>query len=183
MKRSITRQIAAAAVFISCVALFQNCGPAKVSTSDVGVVGSSADLGSSTPDAPSSTPIPASTPPVSSTPVAMAAAFSASKTTLDFGNVAFGDTSAQQVVVVTNTGNANLTLTRTLVGGDFSLSNTGLTNACTNNISLAPGQSCSLGARFSPFATTGAVTGMIRFNSNAPNSPHLIQLMGNSTFF
>jgi hypothetical protein len=50
-------------------------------------------------------------------------------------------------------------------------------------VSLAPGQSCNVGAKFEPFMTNGSVTGMIRINSNAPDSPHLIQLMGNSSFF
>lgn len=209
MKRPITRLMAGATIFASLAVLFQNCGPAKVST-DGTEISSSAELGSnsdqqpsgsnpSTPSTPSATPTPGATPsspgatptptpastPVSTpaptpTPVA-GPALKLSATSLNFGDVEFFTKSRPQILTLTNIGSVNLTLTsRTVFGSDFSVTTSQLITTCTSN--LAPGASCNVGVTFEP-TVYGNSTSILQIITNAPNSPALIQLQGNSPFF
>lgn len=199
MKRSFTRTVAGAAIFASLAVLFQNCGPAKVSTDGVEVAGN-ADLGSnsggqepsgsnpppsSTPQ-PTTTPVPGSTPAPTpaSTPVAtptpvQGPALKASTTMLNFGTVNFPDRSASKVVVLTNIGNASVMInSKVVIGSDFALDFFG-NGLC--GTSLAVGASCNISAYYTPF-NFGRTTGVIQIITNAPNSPLVIQLEGNSPF-
>ena len=95
-----------------------------------------------------------------------------SPSTLDFGDVIVGNT-ASQTVQLTNSGNANLTITSAPVTG-AGFSTTGLTLPLT----LTPGQSSTFTARFAPGAA-GAASGNISLASNASNSPTAVTLNGN----
>lgn len=195
MKRSFTRIVAGATIFASLAVLFQNCGPAKVSTDGVDV-SASADLGSnsggqepsgsnpptsSTPQ-PTTTPVPGSTP--ASTPVptptpVQGPALKASTTMLNFGTVNFPDRSASRIVVLTNIGNATVMInSKVVIGSDFALDFFG-NGLC--GTSLAVGASCNISAYYTPF-NFGRTTGVIQIITNAPNSPLVIQLEGNSPF-
>lgn len=196
MKRSITRVVAGATIFASLAILFQNCGPAKVSTDGVEVTSSSADLGSnsggqdpsgSNPP-PSSTPQPTTTPVPGSTPAAtpvptptpvQGPAMKASASSVDFGTVTYGTRSASKLVTLTNIGTATVSiLNKTVIGNDFGLDFFG-TGICGN--SIAPGASCKISVYFDPFGF-GSVTSMLQITTNAPDSPTLIQLKGDSNF-
>jgi hypothetical protein len=93
--------------------------------------------------------------------------------TVNFGSVDLSSNSTQNVTL-TNTGNANVTIAQVLVAGaGFNTSNAGGTI-------LAPGQSTTITATFSPFAT-GSASGSVTVSSNASNSPSIISLSGNGT--
>ena len=95
----------------------------------------------------------------------------ASPTTVNFGNVNVGS-SPTQSVAITDTGNANVTISQiTTSGTAFSLS------GVTVPLTLTPGQSSTYIAQFAP-TTTGSASGQITFTSNASNSPTLIALTG-----
>jgi len=95
----------------------------------------------------------------------------ANPTSISFGNVNTGST-ATQSVAITNTGNANVTISQiTASGAAFSLS------GVTVPLTLTPGQSSTYIAQFAP-TTTGSASGQITFTSNASNSPTLISLTG-----
>lgn len=192
MKRSLSRLIAGASIFATLSILFQNCGPAKVSTDSVDVA-SSTELGSNSgqqPDSGSnpSTPVPTATPIVGSSPTPtpvptptpiQGPAMKASATSLNFGTVNFPDKSPSKIVVLTNIGTATVMISnKVVVGSDFSLDFFG-SNLCGN--SLAVGASCNISVYYSPFSF-GRVTGVVQIITNAPNSPLLIQLEGNSPF-
>lgn len=193
MKRSLSRLIASASIFATLSILFQNCGPAKVSTDSVDIA-SSTELGSNSDQQPdsgsnppgSSTPVPTATPIVGSSPTpaptptpVQGPAMKASATSLNFGTVNFPDKSPSKIVVLTNIGTATVMINnKVVVGSDFSLDFFG-NNLCGN--SLAVGASCNISVYYSPFSF-GRVTGVVQIVTNAPNSPLLIQLEGNSPF-
>ena len=85
-------------------------------------------------------------------------------TSINFGNVAVGE-NATRMVTVTNNGTAPLNLTSIQMtntgGGQFSNS-----NSC--GAILNPGQSCTLGATFTPNAN-GAQSGVLTFLNNDSN--------------
>ncbi len=102
---------------------------------------------------------------LSGTGVAPVLALSASPASLSFGNVTLGTSSAAQTVTLTNTGNANVTVSQTNVSGaGFSV--TGFTPPLT----LAAGQSTTFGVVFDP-TTSGGLSGSVAVVSNASNSP------------
>jgi hypothetical protein len=95
----------------------------------------------------------------------------ANPTSINFGNVTVGST-ATQTVAITNTGNANVTISQiTPSGSDFSGS--GITVPMT----LAAGQSVNYTAQFAP-AAAGSASGQVSFVSNATNSPTTVPLSG-----
>lgn len=94
-----------------------------------------------------------------------------SSTTLAFGTTGIGATSTPQVVTVTNTGNAALTLNSVQTTGDFAVG----TSTCLPT--LASGLSCTLSATFSPTAV-GARTGTLAVTTNAAGSPQTVALTG-----
>jgi hypothetical protein len=92
---------------------------------------------------------------------------------LDFGDQTLGTTSALQTVILTNTGNDDLTLTKIGTTGDFAE-----TDNCGS--SVAAGVSCTLSVRFTPTAT-GLRSGSITIEDNATDSPQSITLSGIGT--
>jgi len=191
MRNAIARRVTGAVFFSACLLLFQNCGPAKVSTDAASVPSSgNQDLGSSDPgsNSPPSSPTPGSSTPtptpvvatptpdpvMTPTPAPTGPMVSLSRTAIDFGSVDFLSSSPTQTVTLTNTGDATLTISKAMIGSDFSFANN-VANSCGS--SLAPGASCAIGMRFSP-PSPGDETAMARITTNAPDSPHLIQLSG-----
>jgi len=108
----------------------------------------------------SGTAAPAAAPIVSLTP-----------TSLAFGSVATGSSSAAQTAQLANTGTASLSIS--------SLASTSarylLSHDCS--ASLAAGSSCTLTVRFAP-SVTGSVAGAIGIGSNAASSPDALALSG-----
>ena len=95
----------------------------------------------------------------------------ANPATLTFGNVTVGTTSTQKVVL-TNTGQASLTVSAAnLSGSAFSI--TGLVLPLT----LAPGQSTSVNVSFAP-TSAGNSSGSVSVVNNGPVSPVLVSLSG-----
>jgi phosphatidylserine/phosphatidylglycerophosphate/cardiolipin synthase-like enzyme len=100
--------------------------------------------------------------------------------TLSFGSVTVGQTSPAQVLTLTSSGTATLTLTAGSLAGasaDFSLTSA---STCGTSASLAPGASCTLSIAFAP-QTTGTLTATITLTDNASNSPQTITLTGSGT--
>lgn len=101
-------------------------------------------------------------------------AVSLSPSTLSFGSVLIGQTSAVQQSTLTNTGTASLTISSiTLAGtdpGDYIQQNT-----CVN--AVAAGGSCMISVSFKP-TTTGSRPATVSITDNASGSPHTITLSG-----
>src|SRR5579863_3243808 len=99
-----------------------------------------------------------------------------SSTSLSFGSLAVGSTSAAKTVTVTNRLTTALTFTGISVpaGGPFAISS----NTCGTGI--AAGASCTVGVTFTP-AATGAATGTLTFADSAINSPQTVSLSGTGT--
>lgn len=96
----------------------------------------------------------------------------ASPTSLAFGDQSLGIASAPQTMTLTNAGNATLNIASFTVTAPFSV--TGLTTPTF----VAVGGSRTFQVLFTP-TVTGAATGTLRLNSDAPTSPTLIPLTGN----
>jgi sugar lactone lactonase YvrE len=111
---------------------------------------------------------------LSGTGVATAAVVSLNPTSLTFTSQNTGTTSAAKTVVLTNTGNATLTITSIAVGGanagDFAQ-----TNTC--GASVAASGTCTISVTFSPTAA-GARTASVLLTDNANGSPQSILLTG-----
>jgi subtilisin family serine protease len=112
-------------------------------------------------------------------PIAQEALISVSPASLDFGDVAVGSTSTQQLLI-SNTGNADLDGSITTpVGFTVDLAsragvvagNPGISRN-TLNFSIGSGQSESFDIDFSP-STSAMYTGDISISSNASNNPNL----------
>ena len=99
---------------------------------------------------------------------------SVSPTSLNFGTVAVGTTSAAQTVIVTNDTGSALTFSGVaIVGadhGDFSQ-----TNNC--GASLANGGSCTISVTFTPTAA-GTRTAKLKISDNGGGSPQIVTLTG-----
>jgi len=96
------------------------------------------------------------------TPLTMT--FSASS--LNFGVLQLGLTSAPQTVTVTNVSSHSVTFTSIAKSGDFSESNTCPMTPATFN----PGQNCTITVTFTPTAV-GTRTGAVTLTDNDPGSP------------
>ena len=93
-------------------------------------------------------------------------------TSLSFGNVLTGTTSATQNVTITNTGNSSVTISQiTVSGAGYTMTGGG------TPVTLTPSQNIVLGVQFSP-ASTGSVAGSISIVSNATGSPATVTLSG-----
>jgi VCBS repeat protein/ASPM-SPD-2-Hydin domain-containing protein/HYDIN/CFA65/VesB family protein len=101
------------------------------------------------------------------------AAAALSPASLDFGGLLVGSASAAQVVVLTNSGQATLTVTGIVVSGDFAE-----TDDC--GTPLAPGLQCAILVIFTP-TSPGSRTGSLTVNSNAQSSPPPVALTGTGT--
>ena len=93
---------------------------------------------------------------------------------LSFGNQQTTTTSDPQIVTLTNSGNASLTLSSIAILGAHSADfNQG--NSC--GATLAAGASCFISVTFTPLAS-GARVATLTITDNAPGSPHTIALAG-----
>jgi hypothetical protein len=93
-------------------------------------------------------------------------------TSLSFGNVTTGTSSASQNVTITNTGNSNVTISQiTLSGSGYSMT------GGSAPVTLSPSQSLTLVVQFSPRAA-GSVNGSISIVNNASGSPASVSLSG-----
>ena len=114
----------------------------------------------------SGTPVLASSGPVAAL----------SPTSVDFGNVTVGSTTAPLVVYVVNTGDQTLDFSSpaiSITGAnslDFSQ-----TNTC--GVTLAPNQICTISVNFTPSAT-GTRSASLTISDNAPGSPQSVPLSG-----
>jgi hypothetical protein len=91
--------------------------------------------------------------------------------TLSFTDQSVGTTSPAKTVILTNTGNAALSITSVL----SSINVFGVTHNCGN--SLAAGAACNLSVTFKPTAV-GTRAGSITLTSNAAGSPHSVTVSG-----
>jgi hypothetical protein len=98
---------------------------------------------------------------------------SISPTSLPFGSLGVGATSAPKLVYLGNSGNAPLTITSITISGDFAQ-----TNNCVSP--LAAHTYCTINVTFSPTAG-GTRTGAITITDNAAGSPHTVSLSGTGT--
>jgi hypothetical protein len=103
------------------------------------------------------------------------ASASYSVSSLDFGSVETGKSSAEQTVTVTNDGSEDLTFGSASVSSQFAKG----TDDCSGQILLI-GDSCSIAVRFTP-TTTGAVSGTLSIEDGTTSSPHQIALTGIAT--
>ena len=104
------------------------------------------------------------------TMTAQAQTVSLSPTTLNFGNVVFGSTSAIKKVTLTNTGSVALSITSIVSSANFVE-----TNNCRSSVSARA--KCTISVAFSPTAA-GAYSGTITIIDDASNSPQTIALSG-----
>jgi hypothetical protein len=74
-------------------------------------------------------------------------------------------------VTITNTGNANVTISQVNVSASYSVTGGG------TPVTLSPGQNLILTAQFSP-TSTGPISGNISITSNATGSPALVPVLG-----
>ena len=96
-----------------------------------------------------------------------------SATSLNFGTIEAGETTAVQIVTITNTGNADLDVTSINAGSTYPVFNDG----CTT---VAAGASCDFGVVFQPL-TAGTVSHSVSIQDNAPGSPQKVTLTGTAT--
>jgi hypothetical protein len=93
-------------------------------------------------------------------------------TSLAFGNVTTGTSSAAQNIVITDTGNSNVAISQiNLSGAGYSMT------GGSAPVTLSPSQSVTLSVQFGP-NTSGPVTGNISIVSNATGSPAGVTLTG-----
>jgi uncharacterized protein YfaP (DUF2135 family) len=102
-----------------------------------------------------------------------APAVSLSSASLTFGAQLVGTSSSPQMVTLTNSGNAPLTISGLSVGADFSKS----TNCPASPSTLAAGASCGIDVAFAP-GSMGNLSEALTITSNAPGSPHTVALSG-----
>jgi hypothetical protein len=93
-----------------------------------------------------------------------------SPTSLTFATQSVGTTSTPQIVTLTNSGGATLSINLVSISGDFAE-----TNTC--GISLSAGLNCTFSVTFNP-ATTGSRTGTLTLTDNAAGSPQMLSLSG-----
>ena len=119
---------------------------------------------------------------VSLTGTGASPAASLSATTLNFGSQPVGTSSTTtQSVVLTNSGNTNLSVTAISVGGtnasEFTLAKS---NPCGSTV--AQGSSCTIQINFKPTAS-GSQTATLSIIDNAPDSPQTVTLNGSGSDF
>ena len=102
-----------------------------------------------------------------------APAVTLSPTSLTFGTQLKGTKSAPQVITLTNTGTASLTLSSIVPSSTFSQTHTCLAT-------LAAGASCTISVSFTP-SVNGVVNGTLTITDNAVDSPQVVTLTGTGT--
>jgi hypothetical protein len=91
-----------------------------------------------------------------------------SPTSLTFATQSVGTTSTPQIVTLTNSGGATLSISRVSISGDFAE-----TNTCGS--SLSAGLNCMISITFSP-TTTGSRPGALTITDDAAGSPQVLNL-------
>ena len=94
-------------------------------------------------------------------------------TSLAFGSVVVGVTSAGKTVAVKNTGTATLNISSIATSGDFAQ----VTSTMPCGSTLAAGATCKVEVKFTP-TQLGARTGNTTITDNASNSPQTVPLTG-----
>ncbi|MGB8476021.1 MAG: choice-of-anchor D domain-containing protein [Candidatus Acidiferrum sp.] len=131
----------------------------------VGTTSGSLSIVSNAPTSPTSVGL-------TGTGVAATLTLSVSPTSLSFGNVTTGTTSASQNVTITNTGNSIVTISQiTLTGSGLQMTGGGAP------VTLSPAQNLILTVQFNP-TVAGGVNGSISIVSNAGGSPASVSLSG-----
>jgi Abnormal spindle-like microcephaly-assoc'd, ASPM-SPD-2-Hydin len=97
-------------------------------------------------------------------------------TSLTWGNVVVGVTSASKTVTLKNTGNATLNIGSITTSGDFAQ----VIVAKSCGATVAAGASCLIKVTFTP-TQEGIRNGAITINDNAPGTPHTVPLSGTGT--
>ena len=97
-----------------------------------------------------------------------------SATSLSFGSITVGETSASQTVTLTNTGTADLSIASLAVTG-ANASSFVFANSCAT--SLAVGANCTFHGHFAP-TKAGAMTAAITITDSASSSPQSVALTG-----
>jgi hypothetical protein len=109
---------------------------------------------------------------LSGTGIAATFTLGISPTSLSFGNVTTGTSSAAQNVVITDTGNSSVAISQiTLSGAGYSMT------GGSAPVTLTPSQSVTLSVQLSPTAA-GPANGNISIVSNANGSPAAVTLTG-----
>src|SRR5208282_401660 len=103
----------------------------------------------------------------------LAPAVGLSPTSLAWGKVVVGETSAGKTVTVSNTGSATLNISSITTSGDFALA--AATKPCGST--LAVGKTCQIKVTFTP-TVVGVETGTLTISDNASNSPQTVALSG-----
>jgi 6-phosphogluconolactonase (cycloisomerase 2 family) len=102
---------------------------------------------------------------------------SLSASSLSFSSQTQGTSSAAQVITLTNSGNATLHFPTGVTLGGTNAKDWSQTTTC--NAPLAAQGTCTISVVFSP-TDNGILTASISITDDAPNSPQLINLYGNS---
>ena len=105
--------------------------------------------------------------------IGVSAALTVAPTALTFGSQVINTSSAGQAITVTNAGFTNVTINAVQASGGFTD-----TDNCAGNI-LTPGQHCTATISFAP-VVTGAYSGTVTINDNAPGAPHVVTTTGTS---
>jgi len=108
---------------------------------------------------------------LSGTAVAATLTLGINPTSLSFGNVTTGTSSAAQSVTITNTGNSSVAISQINLSADYSMT------GGSAPVTLTPSQNLTLSVRFSP-TTAVTVNGSISIVSNASGSPATVTLSG-----
>ncbi|HET7206523.1 MAG TPA: choice-of-anchor D domain-containing protein [Terriglobales bacterium] len=109
---------------------------------------------------------------LSGTGIAATLTLGINPTSLSFGNITTGTTSAAQTVTITNTGNSSVTISQiTLSGAGYAMT------GGSAPVTLSPSQNITLSMTFAP-TVAGAVSGSISIVSNATGSPATLTLSG-----
>lgn len=103
-------------------------------------------------------------------------AVTAEAATLDFGERRPGSVSEPQAVLLTNTGDAPLTIGDAVLDGPNVTRFAMTTDTCSGS-SLSPGESCAFAARFTPDAL-GSYSAALSIPSDADGSPDTLVLRG-----
>src|SRR5206468_8447799 len=109
---------------------------------------------------------------VSGTALAPTTTLSLSSASVTFPDTPVGGTSGNLSIIVTNTGNRSLSISRVYDTGDFRLVSTSCVNA-----NFRPAFTCSITMNFSPTAV-GVRPGSITIVDTATGSPHTLTLSG-----
>ena len=131
----------------------------------VGSASGNISIGSNAPTSPTSVGL-------SGTGIAATFILSISPTSLNFGNITTGTSSAAQSVIITNTGNSNVVISQiTLSGAGYTMT------GGSGPVTLTPLQTLTVSVQFDP-TVPGTVNGNVSILSNATGSPATIPLTG-----